>query len=247
MRLEVSNLTAGYQGIPVVHSVDLSFEGGRITGIIGPNGAGKSTLLKSLFGGAQLLNGSVTIDGERLPRVAPRQLLARGVAYVPQLRNVFPSLTVLENLEMGTIGDRSIPIDEVVAVFPELRSLLKRQAGRLSGGERNLVAVARGLVSNPSLLLIDEGSAGLAPQLVSSYWQHLTDLVARDVGVVVVEQNVSLVLEHAHDMYLLAGGRVRLKCTAGEMARRDDLGALFLGAGHDAAPTSSGSPGLGAA
>ncbi len=230
MILELRKFSAGYGDNAIVRSVDTSFASGCITGLIGPNGAGKSTLLKSLFGTARILGGQVFIDGIELKRISPRELLDHGVAYVPQLRNVFPTLSVRENLEMGMVGRGRSSIDKALAVFTELTSLLDRQAGKLSGGQRNMVAVARALVSEPQLLLVDEGSAGLAPQVVETYWRHLSKLVEGGTGVVAVEQNVNVALEYASKMYLMVGGEVKLEGTAREFAERTDLASMFLGA-----------------
>lgn len=222
--------SAGYGDNAIVRSVDVCFSSGSITGLIGPNGAGKSTLLKALFGSARILGGQVFVDGSELKHVSARELLSHRIAYVPQLRNVFPTLSVRENLEMGLVIGASKSIDRALSVFSELTPILSRQAGKLSGGQRNMVAVARALVSDPHLLLVDEGSAGLAPQVVEVYWRHLSQLVESGTGVVAVEQNVNVALEYASKMYLLVGGEIKLEGTAQEFAERTDLGSLFLGA-----------------
>lgn len=229
MKLELRRFSAGYGDNIVVREVDACFLSGSITGLIGPNGAGKSTLLKALFGTARLISGDVLIDGVVMPRVTPRELLHRGIAYVPQLRNVFSSMSVRENLQMGVLRQGQ-SIDGALSVFKELGPLLDRTAGKLSGGQRNMVAIARALVSEPRLLLVDEGSAGLAPQIADTYWRHLRNLADNGTGVVAVEQNVNFTFDYADRIYLLAGGEVKLEGTAEEIRQRSDVGQIFLGA-----------------
>lgn len=240
MTLELQGLRAGYgRADAIVHGVDIVVEDGSIAALIGPNGAGKSTIMKALFGSASLLGGSVVVDGQRCHPVTPARLLSRGVAYVPQLRNVFPSLTVRENLAISRRGDRKRSLEVVLELFPELRSLLRRPAGRLSGGQRNMVAVARALMGEPRTLLVDEGSAGLSPRSVHAFWAHLGKLRQLGVGALVIEQDVMAALTYADHAYLLRGGSVVLSQAAEEMGRRPDLGALFLGGNADLSSVGS--------
>jgi ABC-type branched-subunit amino acid transport system ATPase component len=232
--LELVALQAGYgRGDPIVHGVDIFVRDGSIAALIGPNGAGKSTIMKALFGSAAILGGSVVVNGEQCEPVTPARLLSRGVAYVPQLRNVFPSLSVRENLAMSRCRDRKRSLETVCDLFPELRALLKRPAGRLSGGQRNMVALARALMGEPKTLLVDEGSAGLSPRAVHAFWSYLGKLRALGVGALVIEQDVMAALKYADYAYLLRDGTVVLSQSAEEMRDRPDLGALFLGGGAE--------------
>lgn len=230
MHFECKNLTGGYGRLDVLFEVSAAFEGGNVTSIIGPNGAGKSTLLKALYGVAIMRGGDVLVDGQSIVPIDTTKMASRGIGYVPQLSNVFPSLSVEENLEIGTYSTRSGKADfePVLAVFPALRDLMKKPAGRLSGGQRTMVAVGRALMSSPDILLVDEPTAGLAPMAADSLWKDLRALASRGVGVVVVEQNVRLALSNSDDVYLLGSGRNVLHTSASLLADRNDLDKLFL-------------------
>lgn len=169
MTLELENIGAGYKSLQIVFDVSARFEVGKVTAIIGPNLAGKSTLIKALFGQARLFHGSVTLHGQAMQSFTPRQLVAAGVAYVPQLLNVFPTLTVKENLQIGTyVRSDAAPreaMERVLDLFPDLKTVLGKHAGKLSGGQRNMVAIGRALMGGPSVLLLDEATAGLSPGL----------------------------------------------------------------------------------
>ncbi len=230
MHFECKNLTAGYGRLDILFDVSAAFEGGTVTSIIGPNGAGKSTLLKALYGVARMRGGDVLLDGQSIVPIDTSKMVSRGIGYVPQLSNVFPSLSVEENLEIGTYSTRSgkVDFDPVLAVFPALRGLMKKPAGRLSGGQRTMVAVGRALMSSPEILLVDEPTAGLAPLAADSLWKDLRALASMGVGVVVVEQNVRLALSNSDDVYLLGSGRNVLHTSASSLSDRDDLDRLFL-------------------
>jgi len=229
MKFEIDDLTIGYGALPIVFDATLSFAAGEVTAVIGPNGAGKSTLVKGMVGAAKLFGGSVIVDGETVSVVTPRTLLQKGVAYVPQLNNVFPSLSVRENLELGSYVRGGRPIDDVLDILPDLKLLLKRAGGRLSGGQRNMLAVGRALMSNPVMLLVDEGTAGLAPRIAESLWQDFARLAREGVGVIAVEQNVEIALEHSSQVILLTGGRVRSSGPVSNYADEKLLSAMFLG------------------
>ena len=228
MELEIRNLTAGYGNQPVLFDVSASFPRGAITAIIGPNGAGKSTLFKALFGVARIFDGDVLIDGKLLARVAADALAARGVAYVPQIANVFPSLSVRENLDIGTYVRSGGSLEHVLDIFTDLKPVLRRSAGKLSGGQRNMLAVAAALMSNPEVLLLDEATAGLAPAISTLLWQHVKRLASDGLAIAVVEQNVRLALTYADHVYLLGSGRNRLDGPSADFANRDDMDQLFL-------------------
>lgn len=225
--LATRRLTAGYRLEPVIFDIDSDFRMSQITALIGTNGAGKSTFLKTLFGLTRITQGSILLDGRAIEPVA-RSLVEAGVAYVPQVRNVFPGHTVKTNLEIGGYVRAGKTISEVVDVFPALGPLMKMQAAKLSGGQRNMLAVGRALMSDPRVLLLDEPTGGLAPNIAEEFWQHLQKLRDADVCVVAVEQNVDLALAHSDAAYLLGRGRVVISGPARELAARSDFEALFL-------------------
>lgn len=225
--LAARKLTAGYRDEPVIFDVDVEFPPSVITALIGSNGAGKSTLLKSLFGLTQIFGGTILLEGSEVQPVA-RQFVSRGIGYVPQVANVFPSLSVKENLEVGTYVRGAGSIESVLAIFPALEKLLPRQAHKLSGGERNMLAVGRALMSDPRLLLLDEATGGLAPRLAEEFWEYIDQLAQSGIAIAAVEQNVDLALEHADFVYVFGSGRVVAEGPAKEVAGRQDFESLFL-------------------
>lgn len=226
--LSATGLTAGYRAEQIIHDIDVEFQAGTLTALIGSNGAGKSTLLKTLFGLTRISAGELRVRGVvTVPQA--RVLVEQGVNYVPQVANVFPTMTVLENLEIGTYVRAGGSVDLVVEVFPVLAKLVKRQAHKLSGGERNMLAVGRALMSNPAVLLLDEPTGGLAPGLAEDFWHYLSNLAGRGISVAVVEQNVDMAIQFAHDVFVLADGRIALHGSGAELARLDNLDDLFLG------------------
>ncbi len=225
--LSTEKLTAGYRQERVIFDIDVAFPAGVITALIGSNGAGKSTLLKSLFGLTHIFAGTVLIEGRPVEPVA-RNFVMRGIGYVPQVANVFPSLTVRENLDIGSYVRGTGSIDSVLNVFPALGKLLRRPAFKLSGGERNMLAVGRALMSDPKLLLLDEATGGLAPALATEFWEYIAGLARTGIAVVAVEQNVDLALEYATNVYVFGSGRVVAQGPAKEVAARKDLEQLFL-------------------
>lgn len=225
--LATRKLTAGYHDERIIYDIDVDFVPGTITSLVGGNGAGKSTLLKSLFGLTRLFDGAIIIDGhERRP--SARDFVEQGINYVPQTANVFPSLSVRENLEVGTYVRKGHGVEGVLEVFPALRGLLTRSGRKLSGGERNMLAVGRALMSAPRLLLLDEPTGGLAPALAETFWQYLSSMAGSGIGIVAVEQNVDLALKYAQHVYVLGSGRIVAEGSAREIAERTDLEQLFL-------------------
>jgi ABC-type branched-subunit amino acid transport system ATPase component len=230
--LEVHNLTAGYGGLPIIQDVSLSARGGRITAIVGPNGAGKSTLMKALVGLIRCTSGSVRLKGVDVVNRPPERLVRGGIAYVPQVMNVFPSLTVRENLEMGAYirrhGARE-RIDQLCEMFPDLKAAIKRPARTLSGGQRNMLAMARGLMVDPVVLLLDEPTAGLAPRYASAVWDQIGVVRDSGVAVVVVEQNTRRTLTHADWACVLVLGRNRLEGTGADLLNDEEVVDLYIG------------------
>jgi branched-chain amino acid transport system ATP-binding protein len=230
--LSAAGVTAGYGGQPVIEDISLSVYAGKITAIVGPNGAGKSTLLKAISGVIKVLAGDTYVLGERTTNLPPEKLVRRKLGYVPQVSNVFPDLTVRENLEMGAyIRHSGVPerIDEICDLFTDLRPALRRRAGLLSGGQRGMLAMARSLMLDPAVMLLDEPSAGLSPLLQGTLWAQIEKVAATGVGICVVEQNTRLTLRHAHWGYILVLGRNRMDGPASDLLSDEKVVDLYIG------------------
>jgi branched-chain amino acid transport system ATP-binding protein len=230
--LGAEGVTAGYGGPPVIEDISLAVHAGRITAIVGPNGAGKSTLLKALIGVLRVSRGEVYVRGQKTTNVPPEKLVKRGVGYVPQVSNVFPDLTVRENLEMGAYTRRrgvDARIDEVCELFPDLGRALRRRAAILSGGQRSMLAMARAFMLKPAVMLLDEPSAGLSPLLQDKLWEQIEKIAATGVGICVVEQNTRRTLRHAHWGYILVLGRNRLDGPAADLLHDENVVELYVG------------------
>ena len=228
--LEVSGLSAWYGAVPTVSDVSFTAEAGAITTIVGPNGAGKSTFLKALFGVVSR-SGMICLNGVDVSRAAPDQVVRLGMAYIPQEANVFESLSVVENLEIGAITTRATLAPQLArmwSLFPDLLAARRKVAGALSGGQRNMLALARGLMANPSVVLMDEPTAGLAPIYVDAVWTCIRAVAEQGAAVVVVEQNVTRALQAADWAYVFVNGRNRLDGPASEVAKAR-LRDLYLG------------------
>jgi ABC-type branched-subunit amino acid transport system ATPase component len=232
--LGVEQLVAGYGGAPIVHGVDVSVGAGEVATIIGPNGAGKSTLLKAITGRAEVLEGSVRLDGKDVTGRRGDQLARAGLGFVPQVNDVFGTLTVLENLEMGGYllarKDVAPRVEEVLTAFPPLREMRTRRASKLSGGERKMLAIARVLMLRPHVIIFDEPTSNLAPVVARSVLEDQVRVLANSgSAVVLVEQRASEALTIGDWGYLLVAGRVSVSGPAAELLGRDDIGELFLG------------------
>jgi branched-chain amino acid transport system ATP-binding protein len=241
--LSVQGLTAGYGGPPIIEGVSVEARSGAITALVGPNGAGKSTLLKTIAGAIRPSAGSIRVGDTDVTGLPPEKMVRQGLAYVPQVENVFPSLTVHENLEMGGYTRRSgvrERVERMFELFPDLRAAAKRPARTLSGGQRNMLALARGLMVDPRVLLIDEPTAGLAPRYESVVWEHVLAVRETGVAVLVVEQNTRRTLSHADWAYLLTLGRIRLEGSGPSLLENEEVVALYIGGGQQGAePISS--------
>lgn len=230
--LRVEDLVLGYGSSPVIRGVQLRANAGELTAIVGPNGAGKSTLMKGIIGILPASRGHVWFNGDEITGEPPEKLIRSGIAYVPQVANTFPSLTVRENLELGGYVKRSRlhrRIDEVCGMFPDLIPAFKRQAKTLSGGQRMMLALARGLIVEPSLLLLDEPTAGLAPLVVNTVWSHILTIRDSGVAVVVVEQNTRRSLTDANWGYVLTSGENHLEGPGPELLANENLVRLYIG------------------
>jgi branched-chain amino acid transport system ATP-binding protein len=232
--LEIRSLTAGYHDSPVAVDVTVQVGVSTTVALLGPNGAGKSTVLKAVVGEAKVFSGTVTLHGKNVTGHPADRLAKRGLGYVPQNDNVFPSLSVLENLEMGAylVPRRQVRgrIDAVLEQFPPLRALIRREVSRLSGGERRLVAIARALLLSPAVLLLDEPTANLSPmnarRVLSEY---VTQVAESGTGVLLVEQRAKEALGVAHHAYVLSSGRIEISGSPDALLEREDIGRLFLG------------------
>jgi len=232
--LEARGVTAGYGKSVIIEDVDITVEKGKITSIVGPNGSGKSTFLKTVFGLTRLFKGRIMYDGRDISRLPPEERNRIGISYVPQVDNVFPSLTVRENLEMGAYARRDKDevrrdIEEMMEIFPVLRERAKQKAGTLSGGERQMLAIARALMSRPRVLLLDEPAAALAPKVVNSIFSRIREIVARGVTVVLVEQHARRALEVCDMGYVMASGRVVMKGPGKKLLSDERFVEAFLG------------------
>jgi branched-chain amino acid transport system ATP-binding protein len=238
--LELERLDAGYGGVPVVRDLSLRVDPGEVVALLGPNGAGKTTTLGTVAGLHAPIGGEIRFDGAVLAGQPTYRLFRRGMSLVPEGRSLFYSLTVREHLKLAGARDRS-SLRELLELFPELDKCLDRKAGVLSGGEQQMLAVGRGLVSRPRLLLVDEMSLGLAPVIVERLLPVLRTVAERfGAGVLFVEQHVALALEVADRAYVLTHGRLSLEGRASELRDRQDLlRSSYLG---EAAVTTSGAP-----
>ena len=231
--VNVSNLTAGYlPGVNILEDCNLTANQGELIGIIGPNGAGKSTLLKAIFGQVNVRGGSISLLGEDITGMKANQLVARGVGMVPQTNNVFPSLTIEENLQMGVYQDPS-KFDEglqiVTDLFADLKPRLKQRAGSLSGGERQMVAMGRALMMNPSVLLLDEPSAGLSPVRQDEAFIRVSEINKAGVTTIMVEQNARRCLQICDRAYVLDQGKDAYTGTGRELLNDPRVIELYLG------------------
>ncbi|MGD8881942.1 MAG: ABC transporter ATP-binding protein [Desulfobacterales bacterium] len=231
--LQAENITAGYTPeVNILTDVDVRLESGQIVSVIGPNGAGKSTLLKTIFGILKPSNGNISLKGEDITGLKPDKVANKGISYVPQVDNVFPSLTIQENLEMGAFirDDNYSPrLNEIYELFPVLGERKKQKAGQLSGGQRQMVAMGRALMVDPQVLLLDEPSAGLAPNLVEMIFKKIIDINKAGVSMIIVEQNAREALKMADHGYVLATGRNVLDDTGEALLANEEVGRLYLG------------------
>ena len=231
--LEVRGLTAGYGAGPVLFGIDLDLFPGELVALIGVNGAGKSTLLAVLSGLVRATGGRVVVAGKDLLNARPERVIAAGLAHVPQGRRLFGGLTVEKNLRLGAYlrRDRDVQADmeRVLEYFPALKDKLARNAGTLSGGEQQMVAIGRGLMTRPKLLMIDEASLGLAPKVVERVIEVVTEINRDGTSILLVEQDVLVALEAANRAYVLENGRVVLSGPAGELAQNPEVRKAYLG------------------
>jgi branched-chain amino acid transport system ATP-binding protein len=232
--LEVQSLSSGYGELQILWDVSLKLERGKLTALVGSNGVGKTTLLYTVMGQVKPWEGTITFDGREVTRVSPHAKAAQGVVLVPEGRQLFTAMSVYENLEMGAFTQRAQPhlernLERVYELFPILKERAAQKAGTLSGGEQQMLAVARGLMAQPEILMFDELSLGLAPFLVLDLFKVLQKLKAQGLTMLLVEQNVQMALAVSDYAYVLTDGRVELEGPSREIARNEEVRAAYLG------------------
>ena len=230
--LRVENVVSGYGSMEVLHGLSVEVEDGQTVAVIGPNGAGKTTLLRTIFGVVKPWKGKVYFKDQDISGLAPEGIVRKGMSYVPQEANIFPTLTVQENLEMGAFvreDDFRPRAEEIYTLFPDLTDRRTSPAGDLSGGMRQMLAIGRALMLNPQLLLLDELSTGLAPFLVDAIFDRIEALNAQGMTIFLVEQNAYRALQSADRVYVLEGGEKKAEGSSQEMLADEEIGRLYLG------------------
>lgn len=229
--LRLEGVVSGYGSMEVLHGISLEVEEGKIVTLLGPNGSGKTTLLRTIFGVISPWQGKIYYKDEDISGLSPEGMTRRGMCYVPQEDNIFPSLTVQENLEMGAFirkDDWGPRMEEIYELFPDITDRRKSPAGDLSGGMRQMVAIGRALMLNPTLLMLDEPSTGIAPVLVDAIFEMIQKLNKQGVTVFLVEQNAQA-LKCAEKAYILEGGEKKAEGNARELMADEEIGKLYLG------------------
>lgn len=232
--LTAENVSSGYGRSPIVRNVSISVAAGMVTAIVGPNGAGKSTFAKTLAGILRPTTGKITVNNTDITRVAGYLIPRYGLAYVPQNDNVFRTLTVRENLEIGGYAskkDARARMAEVLDIFPDLSKAQDKKAGNLSGGQQNMLAMARALMAEPTVILLDEPTAGLSPAYTDVVWHQVEAIAKSGTAVLVIEQNVERALTHSQFVNVLVAGANHVHGTVAEIAKLD-LASIFLGRDH---------------
>jgi branched-chain amino acid transport system ATP-binding protein len=230
--IELKHVVGGYGGAPILNGVNMAIDASDIGVIVGPNGAGKSTTLKAIFGLLKVTGGTIEFGGENIANSLPDKLVPKGLSFVPQEKNVFTSMTVEENLEMGAFTRRDDfkgTMDWVYGMFPVLAEKRRQPAGELSGGQRQMVAMGRALMSKPNLLMLDEPSAGLSPRYVIEIFETIVRVNKEGVGILMVEQNARQALAFASKGFVLAQGQNRFTGTGAELIADPEVAKSFLG------------------
>ena len=230
--LSIDNLSGGYGEADILHGVSLEINAGEIVVVIGPNGAGKSTAMKAVFGLLRLSGGSVHLAGEEITNMDPAEVVNKGVCYVPQTNNVFPTLTVHENLEMGAYirkDDFRPRLQEIYEMFPPLAEKKKQAAGELSGGQRQMVAMGKALMLEPIILMLDEPTAGVSPIVMDELFDHILKVKKTNVAILMVEQNAKQALSIADRGYVLVTGENKFSGTGKELLNDPEVRRSFLG------------------
>ncbi len=232
--LQIKRLKVGYDDVPAIHDVSLEVKEGEIVSIVGANGAGKTTLLRAISGIVPPMSGSITFEGKSLTDVRAHEIVPMGIAHVPEGRMLFARMTVEQNLVLGAFTkkeqeEREAILEQIYRVFPRLKERSRQAAGTMSGGEQQMLAIARGMMSKPKLLMLDEPSLGIAPKLVDEIFELITDINKLGTTVLLVEQKVREALELAHRAYVLQTGRIVLSGDAEEVMNSDTVKSAYLG------------------
>jgi len=230
--LEARAVVSGYGEVEILHGVSLTLNENEIVAVIGPNGAGKSTLLKAIFGLVSVRGGSVRLMGRDITNLSPDRIVQSGMSYVPQTENVFPSLTINENLEMGGFVRRDglrDQLERVYGLFPDIAARRGERASRLSGGQRQMLALARALMLDPQVLLLDEPSASLSPKMVDSIFEKIAEINRGGTAILLVEQNAREALGFSRRAYVLVMGENRFEGEAAGLLDNEEVGRLYLG------------------
>ncbi|HYW76679.1 MAG TPA: ABC transporter ATP-binding protein [Gammaproteobacteria bacterium] len=230
--LDIRGVSGGYGGVDILHSVDLNLKQGELVVIVGPNGAGKSTLMKAAFGLVRVSKGQISLAGEDITNISPDRLVHKGMSYVPQEHNVFPTMTVQENLDMGAYirtDDARPQMERIFELFPRLKERRKQPAGLMSGGERQMVAMGRALMVEPKVLMLDEPTAGLAPAFVQQVFEWIQRINEAGISILMVEQNAKQALRIAERGYVLATGENRYEDTGAALLANREVAEMFLG------------------
>ncbi|MEN9687249.1 MAG: hypothetical protein RL381_261 [Actinomycetota bacterium] len=237
MRLEIKDLRVHYGKIEAIKGVSVVVNQGEIVTLIGANGAGKTTILKTISGLRPVSSGDITFDGESINKIPAHERVDLGISQVPEGRGIFPGMTVLENLEMGKFNrkDRKHEMDEdldrVYALFPRLKERVSQAGGTLSGGEQQMLAMGRALMARPKVLLLDEPSMGLAPQMIANIFRIITEINKQGVTILLVEQNAQQALQRAHRAYILETGNVTKEAAASDLLNDPAVREAYLGTG----------------
>jgi branched-chain amino acid transport system ATP-binding protein len=232
--LAIEDLEVRYGGVPALRGASLSIAAGEVVGLVGPNGAGKSTLLQSVMGAVPASRGSIMFEGRSVVGVPTERIVRSGISLVPEGRHIFPHLTVDENLRLGLVGRGDLngvqaDLDFVKSLFPIVHDFRRRQAGLLSGGQQQQLAIARALVAKPRLLLLDEPSLGLAPTVVDTVWGALAQIRAGGVTILLVEQRAQITVEFADRTYVLGNGRIKMEMTQRDAGNTDRMVEAYFG------------------
>ena len=232
MFFSATNLTGGYGGVNIIEECSFNVDRGEIVSILGPNGAGKSTAMRAMLGILDLKGGSVVLDGRDITKLKTQDRIKLGVSFVPQFKNIFTELTVKENLEMGAfLNDINLSsrIDEMYELFPIIREKKDQLAGELSGGQRQQVAIARALMTDPDVLMLDEPTAGVSPVIMSELFQHILDIKKQNIAILMVEQNARQALEISDRGYILVTGKNAYEGKGDYLLNDKEIRKAFLG------------------
>lgn len=232
MLLELKNVSSGYGKMNILEDININIETGKISTILGPNGSGKTTLLNTIFGLANTFNGKIIFDNQDITSLSTNSIASKGISYCPQVKNVFPNFTIEENMILGAYlrKDNEIikDMEHMFNLFPEIERRRKNQAKTLSGGERQMLAVARALMINPKLLLLDEPTAGLAPIAAKTMANKIVEINKQGMTIILVEQNANLSLAISNEGYVMVGGKIKIHDTAKNLRAREDLEKIYF-------------------